>query len=84
MGLGFKQSAVDPCGFRLTSGEDRKVDVLLLCRVDVLMVAGSVGKVKWIVKELNQPFKTYDLGGLTRYRGRAFVRDCKTGTMLMH
>lgn len=75
-------TAVDPCVFRLTS-EDRRVEILLLCDVDDLMIACSVEKWKWLVEKINQSFKTNHLGTLSSYNGYGFVRNRKAGTMLM-
>ena len=45
-GLGFGQSNIDSCVFGLTNCKDKRVEILLLCHVDDVMVAGSVEKLK--------------------------------------
>ena len=80
-GLGFEQSNIDPCVFRLASGRDKRVEILLLCHVDDFMVAGSTEKLKSLVEKMNQSFKTNHLGELPHYNGCAFVRDRKAGTL---
>lgn len=54
MGLEFKQSAVNPCAFRFTNGEDRKVEIPLLRPVDDTIVTGFVVKVRWLVEKSNK------------------------------
>ena len=83
-GLGFEESDIDPCAFLLTSGRDKSVEILLLCHVDDLKVAGSVEELKWLVEKLNQYLKTKHLGDLSHYNSCAFVRDRKVCIMLMH
>ena len=48
------------------------------------MLVGSVEKLKRLVENLNESLKTNHLGELSQYNGRAFARDRKAGTMLMH
>ena len=45
-GLGFEQSASDPCVFRLLGSRKEDVQTLLVCHVDDIMVCGSDAKVK--------------------------------------
>ncbi|CAM9372171.1 unnamed protein product [Sphacelaria rigidula] len=73
-GLGFEQSLIDPCVFRLMDGEE--VKVLIVVHVDDMFVVGAES-----AEDLNAHFSTTNLDELVWYAGCEYKHDLEKSTL---
>ncbi|CAM9845102.1 unnamed protein product, partial [Sphacelaria rigidula] len=76
--LGFEQSLVNPCIYRLMDGE---IKVLIVVHVDAMFVMGDEAVCNKLVVDLNCHFPTKTLGELVLYAGCEYRHDLEKGTL---
>ncbi|CAN0066305.1 unnamed protein product [Sphacelaria rigidula] len=78
-GLGFEQSLIDPCVFRLMDGEE--VRILIVVHVDDMFVVGAESVCNKMTEDLNTHFPTKNLGELVWYAGCEYKHDLEKGAL---
>ena len=78
-GLGFEQSLIDPCVFRLMDGDE--VRVLIVFHIDDMFVVGTETVQNKLAEDLNVHFLTKNLGELVWYAGCEYRHDLEKGTL---
>ena len=66
-GLGFEQSLIDPCVFRLMDGDE--VKVLIVVHVDDMFVVGTENVCNKLAEDLNVHFPTKTLENWSGMQG---------------